>query len=69
MRVVSYINVSADTIQPIYQAVENSNVHPIAAAFKIETERKDTSVLIEVAKFFNDPGPVFDLAALYQTAI
>lgn len=62
MRVVSYINVSADTIQPIFEAVENSNVHPIAAAFKIETERKDTSVLIEVAKFFNDPGPVFDLS-------
>lgn len=61
LRVVSYINVSADTIQPIFQAVENSNVNPIAAAFKIESIRKDTSVLIEVGKFFNNPGQVFDL--------
>jgi hypothetical protein len=61
MRVVSYVNVSADTIQPIYYAVENSNVHPIAAAFKIEASRKDTSVLIEVGSYFNNPGQVFDM--------
>jgi len=61
IRVISYINLSADTLQPIYQAVENSNVHPIAAAFKIEATRKDTSVLIEVGGFFNKPNQAFDL--------
>ena len=61
LRVVSYINMSADTLQPLYQAVENSNVHPIAAAFKIESIRPDTSVLFEVGSFFLNPNQVFDL--------
>ena len=39
IRIVSFVNVSADSLQPIYQAVQNSNVNPIAAAFKIETNR------------------------------
>ena len=61
IRVISYVNVSADSIQPIYQAVQNSNVHPIAAAFNIKAIRKDTSVVIETGKFFNNPIQAFDL--------
>lgn len=61
IRIISYINTSPDSLQPIYQAVQNSNVQPIAAAFKIKSIRKDTSVLIEVGKFFNNPIQAFDL--------
>lgn len=61
IRVVSYINVSADTSQPIAQAVRNSNVEPIVAAFDIKASRKDTSVLIEVGEFFNGENQVFTL--------
>ena len=61
IRVVSYINVATDSISPLYDAVENSNVHPIAAAFKIEVERKDTSVLVDVTKFFDGDNQAFGL--------
>ncbi|MEZ5044641.1 MAG: zinc-dependent metalloprotease [Saprospiraceae bacterium] len=60
IRIISYINV-ADSLQPIYQAVQNSNVNPIAAAFDIKAIRKDTSVLIEVGGFFDNPNDAFDL--------
>lgn len=61
VRVVSYINIAADEDQPIAQAVRNSNVEPIAAAFEIKFAKKDTSVLIEVGEFFNGDNQVFAL--------
>lgn len=61
IRIVNFINVSPDSTQPIYQAVRNSNVDPIAAAFDIEFTRKDTSVLIDVTKFFENPNQAFEL--------
>jgi hypothetical protein len=61
IRVVSYVNVTPDTITPLYQAVQNSNLHPIAASFKIETVRKDTSVVIDVTKFFEGENQAFSL--------
>ncbi|MCB0686139.1 MAG: zinc-dependent metalloprotease [Saprospiraceae bacterium] len=54
MRVVNYVNISADTTQPIHTAVINSNQHPIVASFDIELTRRDTSVLIDVTNFFED---------------
>ena len=64
IRIVSYINISADSVQPIYRAVQNSNVSPIAAAFDIATQRQDTSVVIEVTDFFNKPNQAFTLSPL-----
>ena len=61
VRAVAYRNVSTDTLQPIYKAVRNSNVDPIAAAFDIKSIRKDTSVVIEVTDFFKEDNPVFAL--------
>nr|WP_293845334.1 zinc-dependent metalloprotease [uncultured Arsenicibacter sp.] len=61
LRVVSYQNVGADTLQPIYQAVKNSNVEPIAAAFDLKSIRKDTSVVIEVTDFFKSENQVVSL--------
>lgn len=61
LRVISFINV-ADSLEPIYQAVQNSNVNPIAAAFDIKAIRKDTSVLIEVGGFFDKPNQAFDMS-------
>jgi hypothetical protein len=62
IRVINYINVSQDSLAPIYQAVRNSNVDPIAAAFDIEATRQDTSVLIEVTSFLEDPNQAFSLS-------
>lgn len=61
IRAVAYRNVSNDTLQPIYKAVRNSNVDPIAAAFDIKSIRKDTSVVIEVTEFFKEDNQVFAL--------
>lgn len=61
LRVVSYQNVGSDTLQPIYQAVRNSNLEPIAASFDLKAIRKDTSVVIEVTDFFKSDNQVVSL--------
>jgi hypothetical protein len=60
MRVMTIISVAPDSSQPIAQAVRNSNVDPIAAAFEIKAFGKDsTSVVIDVTDFFKlDNQPV-----------
>jgi hypothetical protein len=63
IRVINYINVSRDSSGPIATAVENSNLPPIAAAFDIEASRKDTSVLIDVTKFFSAANEAFTIPA------
>lgn len=63
LRVVSYINVGmagGDTL-PISQAVRNSNVEPIAAAFDVRAIRKDSSTVIDVTDFFRNDNQVVSL--------
>ena len=59
LRVVAVISV-ADSTNDIYKAVTNSNLNPIAEAFKIEAYSKDSSgVVIDVTDFFKgDNQPV-----------
>jgi hypothetical protein len=64
IRAVFYINVSPDSTKPIYKAVRSSNVDPIIASFEIKALRKDTSVVIDVTDFLNDPGQVFGLPSV-----
>ena len=66
IRAVDYRNVSTDSLQPIYKAVRNSNVDPIAAVFDVKAYRKDTSVVIEVTDFFKESNQVFSLPPLMQ---
>lgn len=66
IRSVDYINVSEDTLEPIYKAVRNSNVDPIAAAFDVKSVRKDTSVVIEVTDFFRDANQIFSLPPIQK---
>lgn len=60
MRVVTVISVANDSTQPIYQAVRNSNLDPIAAAFDVKSTGKDSSgVVLDVTDFFKgDNQPV-----------
>ena len=60
LRVMTIVSVAPDSSQPIAQAVRNSNVDPIAAAFDIKAYGKDsTSVVIDVTDFFKlDNQPV-----------
>lgn len=61
MRAVQYINVGADSTQPIFKAVQNSNVQPIAAVFDVKAVRKDTSVVFDVTDFFKTDNQVISL--------
>ena len=60
LRVVTIVSVAPDSSQPIAEAVRNSNVDPIAAAFDIKAYGKDSgSVVIDVTDFFKlDNQPV-----------
>ena len=61
VEIMQFINVSEEEDQPISTAVENSNLPPIAAAFDIEAERKDTSLLIDVTDFLIEPNQAFSM--------
>jgi hypothetical protein len=64
MKVETIVNVAADSSQPIAQAVRNSNLNPIAAAFDIKAYGKSAdstsgTAVIEVTDFFKgDNQPV-----------
>lgn len=60
MRVVTFISLANDSTQPIYKAVRNSNVDPIAAAFDVKSLSRDSAgVVIDVTEFFKgDNQPV-----------
>lgn len=61
LRAVLSINASPDEDKPITQAVRNSNVEPIAAAFDIKAIRKDTSYVINVTDFFKGDNQLISL--------
>lgn len=68
MRSVAFINVSDDVNSPIYKAVRNSNLDPIAMAFDVKAVRKDTSVVIEVTDFFKSDNTVISMAPMVRQA-
>ncbi|MDR3715761.1 MAG: zinc-dependent metalloprotease [Puia sp.] len=62
IRVVLYVNTASDTL-PIFQAVRNSNLEPIAASFEIKTPAKDTSgTVIDVTDFFKGDNQIVSLS-------
>lgn len=61
LRAVLTVNTSPDESKPITQAVSNSNVQPIAAAFDIKAIRKDTSLVINVSDFFKGDNQLISL--------
>jgi hypothetical protein len=60
LRVMTIVSIAPDSSQPIAEAVRNSNLDPIAAAFDIKAYGKDSnSVVIEVTDYFkSDNQPV-----------
>lgn len=64
MKVITIVNVATDSSQPIAQAVRNSNLNPIAAAFDVKAYGKSAdstsgTVVIDVTDFFKgDNQPV-----------
>jgi len=70
LRVKTIINVAEDSTQPIAQAVRNSNLNPIAAAFEVQAYGKSAdstsgTAVIDVTDFFKgDNQPVSLTAAI-----
>jgi len=60
LRVVTVISVANDSTEPIYKAVRNSNLDPIAAAFDIKAAGKDSNgVVLDMTDFLKgDNQPV-----------
>jgi ribosomal protein S18 acetylase RimI-like enzyme len=66
MRVVTLVSTGTDTTQPIFMAVRNSNLDPIAASFDIKAFGKDSvtntgSVVIDVTDFFKGDNQAVSL--------
>jgi len=66
LRVLTIVNVATDSTQPIAQAVSNSNLNPIAAAFDVKAygKGKDSSatVVIDVTDFFKGDNQAVSLS-------
>jgi hypothetical protein len=64
LRVTTLVSVANDSSQPIYKAVRNSNVDPIAVSFDIKALSKDSSgVVIDVTEFFKGDNQPVSLSA------
>jgi hypothetical protein len=62
IRTVLNVISSPDSTKPIFQAVRNSSVDPIAAAFDIKAYNKDTTgVVIDVTDFFKGDNQIVSL--------
>ena len=65
LRVLTIVNVATDSSQPIAQAVSNSNMNPIAAAFDVKTYGKGSdssgTVVTDVTDFFKGDNQAFSL--------
>ncbi len=62
IRTVLNVISSPDSTKPIYQAVRNSSVDPIAAAFDIKAYNQDTTgVVIDVTDFFKGDNQIVSL--------
>ncbi len=68
LRTIQYINVSTDSTAPMYKAVQNSNVQPIAQAFDVKAVKKDSvskqsSTVIDVTDFFKGDNQIISLSS------
>ncbi|TDW99281.1 zinc-dependent metalloprotease [Dinghuibacter silviterrae] len=62
LRTVTLISIAKDSTEPIYRAVRNSYLDPIAAAFDIKAFGPDsTSTVIDVTDFFKGDNQVVSL--------
>lgn len=62
LRVITVVNIAADSTQPISLAVRNSNMNPIAASFDIKAFNKDSSsVVIDITEFFKGDNQAVSL--------
>ena len=65
LRSISY-DITADTTEPIYAAVEDANFAPVIAAFDIEAFGPDSSAVIDVTSLYTTDSPEFAVSRTMQ---
>ena len=73
IRDISYSEHSADSTQPMYRAVVNSNIQPIVSALDIKAYHKDSvstlsNIVIEITDLLNSDNDIFFFATRAKTA-
>lgn len=66
LRCLGFVNVSADSTQSIFEAVQKSNFEPITGAFDIKAVRKDTSSIIDMTDFFKGDNQVVSMPSFFK---
>jgi hypothetical protein len=66
IRAVGFYNISPDSSKSIFQAVANSNVDPIVAAFEVKSYHDKTAAVIEVTDFFKDNSQIISLQPFFK---
>lgn len=65
IKVINYVNVSADSSQLIHTAVSKSNNHPIVAAFDIKAT-EGNALLVDVTSFFEGENQAFTFSPYFK---
>src|SRR5260221_1713045 len=67
---ISYAEYAKDSTSPMFSAVNNSNIQPIAAAFDIKSLGKDsTGAVIEITDFINGDNDVLHFNSGLKSAL
>jgi hypothetical protein len=70
LRNISYSEISKDSTQPMFNAVMNSNIQPIAAAFDVKAySEKGNASVIDVTEYLQGDNDVFFFEPRYKTAL
>lgn len=70
LRTISYAEYAKDSTSPMFWAVTNSNIQPIAAAFDIKAYGKDsTGSVIEVTDYVNGDNDVLFFNSNIKSAV
>lgn len=65
LKAIEYVNVSTDTTSPLYEAVRNANLDPIAAAFDVKTYTDDKkAAVIDLTEFLGGSEPMISVNAI-----
>jgi hypothetical protein len=68
LRTVSFAEYTKDSTSPMFTAVSNSNVQPIAAAFDIKARDRDSSgAVIDMTDYINGDNDVLFFGAAYKS--
>ena len=70
LRNISFAEYTSDSTSPMFSAVNNSNVQPIAASFDIKAFSKDsTATVIEVTDYINGDNEVLHFSSALKTSL